>query len=189
MDRTQAELIERLQRAQAQFTDRVDAVEAGGWDAVVLPGWTVADLVAHATRQQLLVPALLAGATAAGSALPVGTEELLDGDPLGSWEDAADHALTAAAQPDALDATLADGGPATDLLVELTTDLTVHAWDVARATGGDTELDGELVSAALLVSELRGVPDGPPAHAGEPVAVPADADPQTRLLARWGRRG
>ncbi len=194
MDRIHVELLERFQRAQAQFTDRVDAVETAGWDAVVLPGWTVADLVAHVTRRQLLVPLLLAGERAEDVAeqLPTDSEELLAGDPLGSWESAADGALTAWAQPDALAGTVigpAGPVPATDLVVELTADLTVHAWDVARATGGDTALDLELVAAGLLVTELRGVAGGLPAVAGPPVETGDDGDPQTQLLARLGRRG
>ena len=35
----------------------------------------------------------------------------------------------------------------------MTADLTVHAWDLAAATDGDTELDGELVTAALVFAE------------------------------------
>ncbi|MCW2697530.1 MAG: uncharacterized protein JWR62_2615, partial [Modestobacter sp.] len=61
---SRAELLERFQRAQALVTDRVDAVEAGQWDATALPGWTVADLVAHLTAMQSAVAELLAGAAA-----------------------------------------------------------------------------------------------------------------------------
>ena len=48
----------RYQRAQAQFTDRVDAVEPGEWDAPALPEWSVVDLVAHLTGEQLWAPLL-----------------------------------------------------------------------------------------------------------------------------------
>ena len=40
---------------------RVDAVKPGQWDVESLPGWTVADLVAHLVNEQLWVPPLLAG--------------------------------------------------------------------------------------------------------------------------------
>ena len=90
-----ADLLLLFQRAQAQFTDRVDAVAAGEWDAPALPGWSVADLVAHLTGEQLWVPPLLAGEPpdVVGQRIPTGTDELLGGDPLTAWETAADGAL------------------------------------------------------------------------------------------------
>ena len=78
--------------------------------------------------------------------------------------------------------------PATVYVQQLTTDLTVHAWDLAQATGGDTELDGELVTAALLVAE--GIPEtGVPDKIDPPLDVSDSAPPQIRLLARFGRKG
>jgi uncharacterized protein (TIGR03086 family) len=186
------DLLLLFQRAQAQFTDRVDAVEAGEWDDVALPGWSVADLVAHLTGEQLRVPALLAGAesTAVAAGIPTDTEQLLGGDPLTAWESAADAALTAWAAPGALEQSLhLPGGdsPAVEHLAEMTADLTVHAWDLARAVGGVTELDPELVAAALHhAEERRG--DGAPGGLAALVEPPPGADLQTRLLARYGRR-
>ena len=54
------ELLELFQRAQNQFTDRVDAVAPDQWEDEALPGWTVADLVAHLVSEALWVPPLLA---------------------------------------------------------------------------------------------------------------------------------
>ncbi len=187
------DLLLLFQRAQAQFTDRVDAVEPGEWDAPALPGWSVADLVAHLTGEQLWVAPLLAGEPldAVGARIPTGTGELLGSDPLSSWEAAADAALTAWAAPDALDRTvhLSRGRTsAVDYIVEMTADLTVHAWDLARAVGGVTELDAELVAHASRYAEEHLGVDGVPGLIAAPVPVPPGADPQTRLLARFGRR-
>jgi uncharacterized protein (TIGR03086 family) len=187
------DLLLLFQRAQAQFTDRVDAVEPGEWAAPALPRWSVADLVAHLTSEQLRVPPLLAGEAPEEVAgrIPADTEELLAGDPLGSWEAAADGALTAWAAPGAIEGTvqLSSGPtPARDHLVEMTADLTVHAWDLARAVGGVTALDAELVAAALSYAEQRLTREGVPGVIAAPVAVAPGADPQTRLLARFGRR-
>ncbi|RBY74317.1 TIGR03086 family protein [Geodermatophilus sp. TF02-6] len=186
-----AELLELFQRAQAQFTDRVDAVEPDQWEDEALPDWTVADLVAHLVSEMLWVPPLLAGEPHAEGRFPEDTTDLLGEDPLTGWETAADPALSAFAEDDALIRTvhLSRGPtPAVDYIEELTADLTVHAWDLARATDGDTDLDPALVTAALVVAER--LPDeGVPGLFEPPLDAPATASPQTRLLARYGRRG
>ncbi|WP_306321165.1 MULTISPECIES: TIGR03086 family metal-binding protein [unclassified Streptomyces] len=66
-------------------------------------------------------------------------------------------------------------------------DLTVHAWDLARATGQSYEVPGEVVGVlADAVAELS-----PTARAmgvfGEPARVGADASEFERLLAATGR--
>ena len=192
-DPSPTDLLMLFQRAQAQFTDRVDAVGPGEWDAPALPEWCVADLVAHLTSEQLWVPPLLAGeeAGAVAGRIPTDTGELLGGDPLGAWEAAADAALTSWAGPEALASTVQLSGgptPATDYLVEMTADLTVHAWDLARAIGGVTALDEELVAAAFRYAEAHLDADGVPGVIAAAVEAPPGADLQTRLLARFGRR-
>ena len=185
-------LLELFQRAQAQFTDRVDAVEPDQWEDEALPEWTVADLVAHLVDEALWVPPLLAGEPydLVEGRFPDTTTDLLGDDPFASWESAADDALSAFAEADALIRTvrLSRGPtPAAEYIEEMTADLTVHAWDLARATGGDTELDPELVTAALVYAE-RLPEDGVPGLFDPPLDVPATASPQVRLLARFGRR-
>jgi uncharacterized protein (TIGR03086 family) len=189
-DFSPVELLELFQRAQNQFTDRVDAVEPGQWEDGSLPGWTVADLVAHLVSEQLWVPPMLAGEPVAEGRFPDDTADLLGSDPFTGWESAADNALSAFAEDDALMRTvhLSRGPtPATEYIFEMTADLTVHAWDLARATDGDTELDGELVTAALVYAE-RLPEDGIPGVFDPPLDVAPTADPQTRLLARFGRK-
>jgi uncharacterized protein (TIGR03086 family) len=183
------DLLLLFQRAQAQFTDRVDAVQPGQWDTPALPDRSVADLVAHLTSEQLLVPPLLAGEDreVVADAVPGDTAELLGHDPLTAWETAADAALTSWATPGALDRTVqltAGVTAAGDHLVQMTTELTVHAWDLARAIGGVTELDPELVAAALRHAEED---PGVPGIIATPAQLPPGADPQSRLLALFGR--
>jgi uncharacterized protein (TIGR03086 family) len=186
------ELLELFQRAQASFTDRVDAVKPNQWDDESLPGWTVADLVAHLINEQLWVAPLLAGEPydLIDGRFPDDTDGLLGDDPVTGWETAADGALSAFAEDDALMRTvhLSRGPtPATDYIFEMTADLTVHAWDLAHATHGDIELDGELVTAALVYAE-RLPADGIPGILDAPLDVSASAPPQVRLLARFGRK-
>jgi uncharacterized protein (TIGR03086 family) len=189
-DFSPVELLELFQRAQNQFTDRVDAVAPDQWEDQALPEWTVADLVAHLVTEQLWVPPLLAGEPVLEGRFPEETSDLLGSDPFTGWESAADDALSAFAEDDALVRTvhLSRGPtPATEYIFEMTADLTVHAWDLARATDGDTELDGELVTAALVYAETL-PEDGIPGIIDPPLDVSPTADPQTRLLARFGRK-
>jgi uncharacterized protein (TIGR03086 family) len=189
-DFSPVELLELFQRAQAQFTDRVDAVAPDQWEDEALPEWTVADLVAHLVTQSLWVGPMLAGEPYLEGRFPEDTSDLLGDDPFTGWESAADDALSAFAEDDALVRTvhLADGPmPAAQYIQQLTADLTVHAWDLAQATGGDAELDGELVTAGLIYAER--FPDAEvPERLDAPLDVTDTAPPQMRLLARYGRK-
>lgn len=64
----------------------------------------------------------------------------------------------------------------------------IHGWDVAKATGQDTRLDPELVAACLPIAEQISGQFRSAGVFGEDLAVSADADLQTRLLALVGRR-
>jgi uncharacterized protein (TIGR03086 family) len=66
-------------------------------------------------------------------------------------------------------------------------DVLVHGWDLATATGQNTMLDPDLVEAAyeMLLAEAALVRAS--GMFGEDLAVPDDADPQTRMLAFIGR--
>ena len=77
--------------------------------------------------------------------------------------------------------------PAAEYILEMTADLVVHSYDLAAATDGDTELDGELVTAALRLrrAAARG---RHPRDVRPPLDVPPSAPPLVRLLARFGRR-
>lgn len=180
------ELVERFQRAQALFGDRVDAIPAGSWEApTALPGWSVAHLVGHLVDEQRWVAPLLAGQT------PDELGDRFASDPLGAWEAASDEALTAFAAPDALQrtVTLSHGQtPAADYCMEMTADLVVHAWDLAHAIGGAERLDDTMVAWTLSYAEEHLDGSGMPGVFDAAVDVPDDAEPQTRLLARYGRR-
>lgn len=189
-DFSETELLELFQRAQAQFTDRVDAIEPDQWEDEALPEWTVADLVAHQVSEQLWVPVLLAGEPYEEGRFPDSTTDLLGDDPMAGWESAADGALSAFAEDDAMIRTVhLERGPtpARTYIEELIADLTVHAWDLARAVDADTALDGELVTASLVVADR--LPDeGVEGMFDPPLQVSDAAPPQMRLLARFGRR-
>jgi uncharacterized protein (TIGR03086 family) len=71
---------------------------------------------------------------------------------------------------------------------QLLLDTLVHGWDIAKATGQDTRLDPELVSACLPIAEQLTSQFRSAGVFGELLPVDPDADAQTRLLALMGRR-
>ena len=70
----------------------------------------------------------------------------------------------------------------------LTSDVLVHTWDLARATGLDERLDPAEVERAE--ADMRSMGDAlrTPGVCGPELVAPPDADPQTKLLAFMGRR-
>src|SRR3954453_4715396 len=92
------ELLELFQRAQAAFTDRVDAVEPDQWEGEALPEWRVGDLVAPRGAETFWGGPLLAGEPYAQGRFPDATTDLLGDDPFEGGESAADGALSAFAE-------------------------------------------------------------------------------------------
>lgn len=69
-----------------------------------------------------------------------------------------------------------------------TTDVFMHTWDLARATGQDDRLDPDF--CAELLAELEGLDERilrNPEVFGPRVGVPVNADVQTRLIGFIGR--
>src|SRR5690606_26081919 len=111
--------------------------------------------------------------------------------PVAVWDAVADLSVAAFGAPGAIDRAvhLSYGDvPAANYCGEMTMDATVHTWDLARALGRDDELDPELVRFSLELVEPRAAELQASGLFAEPVAVPAGADPQTRLLGLLGRR-
>lgn len=178
-------------RAVAGFAARVDAVREEQWDRPTpCSDWNVRQLVNHLVYENVWTPELFAGRTIA----EVGDRfegDLLGDDPKGAWAAAARAALAAVGEAGALDRIVhlsAGDTPAREYVMQLFTDHLIHTWDLARATGGDERLDPELVDACatwFVEGEERAYRAA--GIIGPKVEVPADADPQTRLLARFGR--
>jgi uncharacterized protein (TIGR03086 family) len=146
--------------------------------------------VNHVVTEQLWAPLLLDGATVDDVGGRFDGDQL-GTDPVATWTSAAAASREAFAAPGALrrSVELSYGRrPAQGYCQEMTMDLTVHAWDLARGIMADEHLDEELVSDVLVfiepqVEHLAGSGlFAPPAPSG------ADADAQTRLLALLGRR-
>lgn len=177
--------------ALRQFDRRVQQVADGQWgNSTPDPDWTVQDLVAHLVNEQLWVPPLLAGRTIQ----EVGDQfdgDLLGDDPKRAWTDAAAAARTALDEPGALDRTvhLSFGTvPVPVYLGQLTLDLTVHSWDLAKGINADDEMPNDLLSTVLADAQRTADQWQDSGLFAAAIPVPGCTDDLTELLALTGRR-
>lgn len=183
--------LSRFNSAVAEFDRRVRAIRPEQWhNPTPCVGWDVRALVNHLVTEQLWAPLLLDGATVDD----VGDRfegDQLGADPVTAWTSAAAAAREAIAAPGALrrSVELSYGRrPAEGYCQEMTMDLAVHAWDLARGIMADEHLDEDLVEHLLAFIEPQLEHLASSGLFAPPVAVGADVDPQLRLLAMLGRR-
>jgi uncharacterized protein (TIGR03086 family) len=172
-------------RAHQEFAKRIAAV--ADWSGPTPDtDWTVRDLVAHVVEEQQWVPHLLAGRSIAQAKASI---ETLRDDLAGEW------ALYSLAASAAWKSTPADANVQLSYdtvtveayLREQVADVTIHAWDLARAVGADETLDDELVRAVWTVFEPQRDALEASGLFASPVPVAEDAPLQSRLLAITGR--
>ncbi|AKH84839.1 hypothetical protein AA958_24450 [Streptomyces sp. CNQ-509] len=184
LDGTQA--AEEHRRIAAGFTARVRGAEAGRWDdPAPCEGWVARDVVRHLVEW---FPGFLK--TGAGIELPEGPS--VDDDPVAAWQVHNDAVQSLLDDPATAGRTLSHPQTGDLPLAQAidrfyTSDVFMHTWDLARATGQDEHLDpakcAALLAGMLPMDEvLRGS-----GHYGPRVEVPESADVQTRLLAFTGR--
>lgn len=185
------DLLEAHALALGEFDRRVRAITETQW-ANPTPDteWTVRDLVSHLVVEQLWVPSLLAGATIE----EVGDRfdgDVLGADPIAAWAAASLAAREAWLEPGATRRTvhLSFGDlPSAEYGWQMTMDLTVHAWDLARGIGGDEVLVSELCAAVLERARPMFADFSGSGLFAPPIPVPPGADDQTALLYLSGRR-
>ena len=73
------------------------------------------------------------------------------------------------------------------------TDMLIHTWDLAKATGQNTAIDGSLVNILYpglvqQMPQMRGMEQGGQAFFGPEVMVSADASLQDKLIGLMGRQ-
>lgn len=175
---------ERHRQVAGRFTDRVRGART--WDAPSpVDGWAARDVVRHLVEW---FPAFLSAG--AGIELPKGPP--VDEDPVAAWR----------VHSEGVQALLDDPGSAGRKLVNphigalplpgaidqfYTTDVFMHTWDLARATGQDDRLDPDFCAAILGgMAEMEDVLRSSGQY-GPRVEVPADSDVQTRMIAFIGR--
>lgn len=181
----------RLAVALDQITELIDTVAPSDLDrATPCDDYDVRTLLAHV----LAVVRKLTVVGHDGDATEVGDPAE---DPVQDWGAAIRSARTELERVWAADASL-DGDrtlpwavmPGREVLTAYTHEFTVHAWDLARATGRLDALDPESSQAALDWFTRYVPADDRPEGGGFGPAIPvaADADVHTRLAAHVGRK-
>ena len=137
---------DRYRKLARAFTDRVEAVPDERWDdQSPCEEWTARDIAKHMVSTHTMFFGFV------GRELPAGPST--DDDPVGAWANARDAMQRALDDPEVAQAEY-DGmfGKTTfEQSVDrfIATDLVIHAWDLARATGGDERLDPDEVHKAF----------------------------------------
>ena len=190
-----------LERATAEIERVVAAVPETRWnDPSPCAGWDAKQVVHHVIAGNVMADRVLAGASGeeaiAGIGSPSGeiSAEITSADPVAKLRE------TDALQLEAFRSSVEDPDrivhhPRLDIPVWVffnfrIGDLTLHAWDIARATGIDESLDPELVEAywASLQPLLPAMTAAGVFGEGASGTVPDDAPTQLRVLDATGRR-
>ena len=185
--------IAELHARALDATGRIVAgIPADRWHAdTPCEGWDVRALLNHVVAGNLWAAELGAGATIEG----VGGRldgDMLGADPVGSYAASAKAAAEVFRRPGALDAPCAVSyGPVPGSVYagHRFLDVFIHGWDLAAATGQDTNLDPALMQACREVIAPQVEAFRAAGALGEEQPVPPDATDQQRFLAMLGRKG
>jgi uncharacterized protein (TIGR03086 family) len=166
------------------FTARARAVEA--WDVPTpVAGWTARDVVRHLTEW---FPPFLAQ----GSGIELPTGPSVDDDPVTAWQHHADAVQAILDDDTTASVTFAHphvpARPLPEAIDSIyTSDVFLHTWDLARATGQDDRLDP--AECEVLLAGMAEMDDvlRSSGQFGPKVAVATDADPTSRLVGFIGR--
>lgn len=178
------EVIDRVTGLVHGFDQRVQAASAGSWgNAAPCDGWTARDVVVHVGNNLLRLGNGLQGKE--------GREIAPDEDIVAAWDEARDTFL--GALPGA-DLTVNVPGPFGPMPAEqvigrlVSTDVLVHTWDLARAVGGDEQLDADACAQAYSGLKPMDAMIRQPGVFGPKVEAPEGADVQTEFLCFLGRQ-
>lgn len=177
------EVIDRVTSIVQAFDRRVQAAPADSWDnASPCEGWTARDVVVHVGNNLFGIGSAFAGIESRAI-----TE---DEDIVSAWNEARDLLLNTLPTADLTMALPGPMGkmPAGQMLGRLVaTDVLVHTWDLARAVGGDEQLDAESVAGAYSGLKPMDTMIRIPGVFGPRIDV-TGVDLQTEFLSFLGRR-
>ncbi len=177
------EVIARYTQLVNGFDARVQAAPADAWgNPAPCDGWTAADVVGHVVAGMNGIVAGLTGSAAV---------EADAADPVGSWNAARDAALATVATADLSTNVQGPFGPmpAEQAIGRLMcTDILVHTWDLARAVGGDEQLDADAVAGAYSGLKPMDAMIRMPGVFGPKIEAAEGDDAQTEFLKFLGRQ-
>jgi uncharacterized protein (TIGR03086 family) len=184
---TPAELYIRTLDATEEI---VDNVPASHWKAPSpCSGWHVRDVINHIIGENLWAVELFQGRTIA----EIGDRfagDLTLGDPPVAYARSVEGVKQVLGDARAMERTmhLSFGDrPGSFYATQLALDMLVHGWDIARGSGQEGRLDPVLVNECLPLAEQITTEFRQGGWYGQKLTIPNDADPQTRLLALFGR--
>jgi uncharacterized protein (TIGR03086 family) len=181
-----SDIADRYRRVAGKFTATAEAVPDDAWDNPAPPdGWVARDVVRHLV--DWFPPFLHDGA---GIDLPTGPS--VDDDPARAWSVMSDGVQAVLEDPGTVSRTFEHDRAGKHPLDEaigmfFLGDVLVHTWDLARAAGLDETLDPDEVAGMLAGMEPMDEMLRKSGQYGPRVAVPDDADTQTKLIAFTGR--
>jgi uncharacterized protein (TIGR03086 family) len=166
------------------FSDRVRGTR--DWEAPApVPGWTARDVVRHLVEW-------FPGFLAMGSDVRLPSGPSVDHDPVLAWQVHADGVQAVLDDPATSDRVFSHEHTGTLPLADAVdrfyaSDVFMHTWDLARATGQDETLDADF--CGVLLAGMEPIEDmlRQSGQYGPRVAVPDDADVATRLMGFIGR--
>ncbi len=188
------EAVEALCAANAEFDSRLTQVASDDWArSTPCPEWDVRQLVNHVLLGTRMSIQILEGMPVDEIIGGLDDDLMTDADPVESFRALAGEMVDGFSGDGGLDGIVdhpAGQFPRSVFVGFRVADAALHAWDLATATGGEVELDADLVQwlwddaqprrEMLQASGMFG--DGP---SGD---VPEDAPLQTRYLDLMGRR-
>ena len=180
-----SEHADRYRKVAAEFTRRVESVPPDDWDRPApCEGWVARDVVRHLVEWG---PGMLLD----NWDIPRPESPSVDDDPVGAWRAVNETVRRALDDPEVAgrerETQMGKNSFENVTSMIFTSDVLVHTWDLARATGQDETLDADEVSRMYAGMQPMDEVIRNSGHFGPRVEVREDADLQTKLLAFTGR--
>jgi uncharacterized protein (TIGR03086 family) len=174
------DIVDRYEEAARRFTDRLEAVADDQWaNPTPCTDWDVRQLVDHVIEIQRQIPEGL------GVSVDDGADERE------KWKAVRAAAIEALRQPGVLERTMPGRGgevPVEMALIPRLSDLLLHTWDLARATGSDERIDPDAAAVVLEFLEPNDEILRSTGTFGPKIDPPPGADAGVQLLCFSGRR-
>jgi len=172
------DLLELYERTSNWTADKVKGAATKLDSSTPCDKWDARTLLNHVLDTQRYFATTARGEKATLSPDP---PDLLGDDPVADFEQARKETMTVFGEPGVIEKT----GPSLGIAFS---DLLLHGWDLAKATGQDTTMPKGLPEAAYEMIHGKFTDEQRKGVFKPEIKVPDDASPQDRLLAYTGRQ-